>query len=91
MQATPSESIFSHGEQDVAGHLREGREVSEIAAARNTSEEAVRKSVDRIEEKTHRALATILQSPVVTECAGELTPAQRHEIISALEAVNGDA
>lgn len=85
MSASSSESILSHGEQDVAGHLREGRDVAEIAAARETSEAAVRQSIDRIEEKTRRALVTLLQSPVVADCADELTPAERREIIAAIQ------
>ncbi len=91
MPARSAGSILSHGEQDVAGHLREGREVSEIAAARETPEAAVRKSVDRIEEKTRRALVTLLQSPVVAECARELTPAERREIIAAMQQASNDA
>ena len=56
-------SILSHGERAVARRRREGQSPAEIADARDTSVEAVEKAVDRIEQKTRRAVATLLQSP----------------------------
>lgn len=82
-------SILSHGEQDVAGHLKANADIREIADARGTSEAEVEQAVDRIEEKTRRAFATLLQSPFLQDCAVDLTPQQRQTLIGALS--NGDA
>lgn len=83
-----SDSILSHGEQDVAGHLRHGADIREIAEARGTSEEAVKKAINRIRDKTNRAFATLDQSPFVEECAADLDPAVRRDLIETLEAVD---
>lgn len=86
--STFSDSILSHGEQDVAGHLRQGADIRAIAEARGTSEEAVEKAIHRIREKTNRAFATLIQSPFIEECAAELDPADRCDLIETLEAVD---
>ena len=82
------ESILSHGEQDVAGYLRDhpDADLAAIAERRGTSEEAVRKAIDRIEAKTRRAFATLSQSPFVEEAAREIDPELRRELIETLEA-----
>lgn len=78
------ESILSHGERDVAGYLREGADVGEIAAARGTTEASVRETVDRIEEKTRRAAVTLAESPSAEDAAGALDEATRRELLDAL-------
>lgn len=85
---TPPESILSHGEQDVAGHLRQGASPAEIAAARDTSEEAIEKTIHRIREKTGRAFATLARSPFTEEYARELDPDTRRDLIEALRAAD---
>lgn len=77
------ESILSHGERDVAGYLREGADPAEIATARDVSEESVEKAVDRVEEKTRRAIATLVESPFVDDAARELDDETRRELIEA--------
>lgn len=88
------ESILSHGEQDVAGYLREspGMTPAEIAEARGVPDDAVEKSIRRIEEKTRRAVFTLIQSPYTTEVVAELDPDTRRALLDRLqrdEATNG--
>lgn len=81
----PFESILSHGERDVAGYLREGTtDPATIAEERGVAEEAVRKSIDRIEGKTRRALATLEESPFAGEVAAEWEAERREALIGAL-------
>ena len=80
----PPESILSHGERDVAGYLRDGADVAEIAAARGSSEESVEKSIDRIREKTRRAFATLQESPFLEEAARDLDGGTRSTLLGAL-------
>jgi hypothetical protein len=71
-------SVLSHGERRIANHLHEdpGATPAEIAEALGgdagrTDAEAVAKSVERIREKTARALATLDQSPFVGEAVDD--------------------
>lgn len=80
----PPDSILSHGEQDVAGHLRQGTSAGEIADVRETSEAAIEQAIERIRDKTSRALVTLVQSPYVEDCARELDAESRHELIETL-------
>lgn len=80
----PRESILSHGERDVAGYLRDGATPAEIAAERDVPEEAVRKSIDRVREKTRRALATLAESPFVEDAARELDDNVREGLVEVL-------
>ena len=84
---TQAASILSHGEQDVAGHLRTDPEATpaSIAEALGDTEEAVRQSIDRIRGKTARAFATLAQSPFTAEVAAELDPALRRELLDLLQ------
>lgn len=66
------DSILSTGERDVAAQLHEGRSVAEIAAERDTSEAAVEQAVERVREKTERAVATLQQSPFTEEVLAAL-------------------
>lgn len=84
------QSILSHGEQDVAGHLKEGASIPEIADSRGASEQAVEQAIDRIEAKTDRAFATLLQSPFLEDSARTLSTEQRHELMEALDRAADD-
>lgn len=87
----PSASILSHGEHDVAGYLRGGEsDPAAIAASRGTSEEAVRKAIDRIEGKTRRAVATLAESPFTEAVARDLESDVRRELLERLRAPEGD-
>lgn len=77
-------SILSHGERAVASALREGRSVAEIAAERDEPPETVEKSVQRIREKTDRALGTLAQSPFTAEAARDLPEQSRARLREAL-------
>lgn len=79
------DSILSTGERDVAAQLREGRTVEEIAAERGTSEAAVEQAVDRIHEKTRRAVATLQQSPFTEEVLSALADDERAALHDRLE------
>ncbi|MFB6191724.1 MAG: hypothetical protein ABEI11_00200 [Haloarculaceae archaeon] len=76
-------SVLSTGERRVAELLREGRSVEEIAEARGEPEDVVERAVDRIREKTDRAVATLLESPHLEEAAAARTPAERERIRTA--------
>ena len=65
-------SVLSHGEREIAAALRAGRSVETIAADRDDTPEAVEKAVDRIQEKTDRALATLFQSPFADRAIDDL-------------------
>lgn len=86
------ESILSHSERDVAEHLREHPEATpgDVAEARGADPEATGKAVERIREKTDRALATLVQSPFAAEAAAELDPDERAAIRAAIEAADGE-
>lgn len=77
-------SILSRGERDVARRLRDGQSVTEIADARDTSAESVEKAIDRVREKTERALITLAESPFSAEFAADLDPKRRNAILEAL-------
>lgn len=77
-------SILSHEERAVAAMLANGRSPEEIAAARDVSLEATEKSIDRIREKTERALTTLAESPFTGEVGSE-NEQLRSEILKALD------
>lgn len=81
-----SMSILSHGEQDVAGYLREHPDAStaEIAAARGTDEAAVEQAIERIRRKTRRAVVTLSESPFAEEALSTAEPAIRTRLRAAL-------
>ncbi|MFB6084515.1 MAG: hypothetical protein ABEJ94_09745 [Halorientalis sp.] len=81
----PDASILSHGEREVAAMLEEDHSVEEIAAERDESVESVEKAIDRIREKTDRALATLIASPFTDRAAADLDPATRDRLRSALD------
>ena len=83
--ATPDASILSHGEREIAAMLREGHSVEEIATARDESVDSVEKAIDRIREKTDRALATLLASPFTDREATDLDPTSRDRLRSELD------
>lgn len=83
--ATPEPSILSHGEREIAAMLEEGHSVDEIATARGESVESVEKAVDRIREKTDRALATLLASPFTDEAVADLDSTIRERLLSDLD------
>lgn len=66
------QSILSHGEREIATLLREGRSVEEIATAREEPTDVVEKAIDRIEAKTDRAIATLLESPFGEDAVSRL-------------------
>jgi hypothetical protein len=80
-----SQSILSHGEREIAAMLRAGRSVEEIAAERDDPVPVVEKAVDRIREKTRRALVTLLQSPHTGAVAADLDPEERSGLRAALD------
>jgi len=82
------DSILSHGERDVARHLRENpdADVETVAEARGVDPESVEKSIERIRGKTDRALATLHQSPFTREAAADLDPEERAALVAAIEA-----
>ncbi|WP_254536296.1 LuxR C-terminal-related transcriptional regulator [Halomarina litorea] len=76
-------SILSSGEREVAWRLADGQSVEDIAAARDQSVETVEKHVDRIREKTERAVATLVESPFAEAVLADLDPEAR-ETVAAL-------
>ncbi|PSP82216.1 hypothetical protein BRC83_10085 [Halobacteriales archaeon QS_1_68_17] len=78
------DSILSHGEQAVAAGLRDGRSVEAIARERDVDPETVEKAVDRIHQKTDRAVATLLQSPFVEDAVDDLNPDERARLRAAV-------
>lgn len=75
-----SESILSHEEATIARMVREGATIEEIADERNQSVESVEASLDRIEDKTRRALATLEASPFLDEAVAGLSPPRRNQL-----------
>jgi DNA-binding NarL/FixJ family response regulator len=73
-------SILSTGEQAVAEGLREGLDAEQIAQQRGEPVQAVEKSIDRIREKTDRALATLAESPFVEERVAGMDDPDRERI-----------
>lgn len=74
------QSILSHGEREIAALRRAGHSVEEIATERGDSPAVVEKALDRIDTKTRRALATLLQSPVTDTAVTDLDPEERAEL-----------
>ncbi len=87
VQQDASNSILSHGEQDVAGYLREHPDATaaDIAEARGVDETAVDQAIERIREKTHRAVVTLAESPFAAETLQGADPAIRDRFRSVLE------
>ena len=81
-----SPSILSRGERDVARRLRAGENVAEIADARESSAESVEKAIDRVREKTERALTTLAESPFSAELLADLDPKWKRTLRAALAA-----
>lgn len=77
-------SILSHGERAVAELLADGLSTEEIAATRDVSREEVEKSIDRIYEKTERALVTLAESPFTTE-VGVKNEETRADVVKAFD------
>jgi len=84
-------SILSHGERDVARRLRDGQTTSEIADARDTPTDGIEKAIDRVREKTERALTTLAESPFTTDLVADLDPETRRELRDALRAADDSA
>jgi DNA-binding NarL/FixJ family response regulator len=82
--ATSEPSILSHGEREVAAMLEDGHSAEEIATARDEPVESVEKAIDRIHEKTDRALATLLASPFAGTAAADLDPTALEHLRSEL-------
>lgn len=76
-------SVLSTGERRIAELLREGRSIEEIAEIRGEPAAVIERSVDRIREKTDRAVATLLESPYLDEAAAARTPAERERLRAA--------
>jgi DNA-binding CsgD family transcriptional regulator len=79
------QSILSHGEREIAALRRAGHSVEEIATERGDSPAVVEKALDRIDAKTRRALATLLQSPVTDAAVADLDPDERAELRDRLD------
>jgi DNA-binding NarL/FixJ family response regulator len=82
---TPEASILSHGEREIAAMLEAGNSVDEIAATRDESVDSVEKAVDRIREKTDRALATLLASPFTDDAIADLDSSTRERLRTDLD------
>lgn len=77
-------SILSSEEQDLAERLADGDAPADIADDLDRDPEAVEKALDRIREKTDRALATLVESPYAAEAAADLPAAERDRLIARL-------
>ena len=84
-------SILSHEEGRVAEGLAAGRRPAELAETREGDPAAVERAVERIREKTDRALATLAVSPFVAEAAASLPPATQRSLRAALAPDDGTA
>lgn len=82
-----SDSILSHGERAVASMLADGMTVEEIAEERDMTPETAEQSIDRIREKTDRALATLAESPFTREA---MDPETANWLGELLEEVQSD-
>jgi hypothetical protein len=83
--ATPDSSILSHGEREIAAMLEADHSVDEIATARDEPVESVEKAIDRIREKTDRALATLLASPFTSDAAADLDSTTLEGLLTDLD------
>lgn len=75
-----SESILSHEEAAIARLVHDGATIEEIADEREQSVESVAASLDRIEQKTERALMTLEESPFLDEAVANLQPDRREQV-----------
>jgi len=82
------QSILSRGERRIARLYRAGHSIDEIAQERDASPASVEKALARIETKTHRALATLLQSPATDAAVAELDPEDRATLREHLDATD---
>lgn len=78
------DSILSTGERRVADLLADGRSIEEIAETRDQSVDATEQAVERVREKTDRALVTLLESPFTAEAAADLSETDRARLREAL-------
>lgn len=79
-------SILSHGEQDVAGYLREHPDATpaDIAEARGVDEAAIEQAIDRLETKTHRAVVTLAESPFTEQALSSADSTTKQRLRAAL-------
>lgn len=84
-------SILSHEEQRVAEGLAAGLDPAEIAVERDADPAVVERAVERIREKTDRALATLADSPFTGEAVAALDPGTRRSLRAALADGDDDA
>lgn len=82
------ESILSTEERKVAAALRKGATIEEIATEQNKPAETIERTVERIREKTGRALATLAESPFTAEVAAGRPEAEREQLADALTVSN---
>jgi DNA-binding NarL/FixJ family response regulator len=80
-----SDSIFSHGEQAIASMIKDGMTLEEIAEERDVSTDTIEQSIDRIREKTTRAVTTLAESPFTAEVGADLDEEAREKLLDALE------
>jgi DNA-binding NarL/FixJ family response regulator len=78
-------SVLSHGEREIAALVRDGHSVDDIATTRDATTTEVEKALDRIHEKTTKAVATLLQSPYTADAVTELDADARASLRSALD------
>jgi len=78
-------SVFSTGERRIAELLREGHSIEAIAERRDEPVEAIERGIDRIRQKTDRAIATLIQSPYLEAAAADRAPEERERIRAAFE------
>lgn len=79
------DSILSTEERKVAAAIRQGATIKEIATEQNKPAEAIERAVERIREKTGRALATLVESPFTAEVAAGRPEAERERLADALD------
>lgn len=80
-----SDSVLSHGERAVALMIADGMTAEEIAEERDMTPKTVEQSIDRIREKTDRALATLAESPFTREAMDPETANWLGELLEDVE------
>lgn len=78
-------SVLSHGEREIAALLRDGHSVEDIATARDATTTEVEKAIDRIHEKTSKAVVTLLQSPYTADAVADLDADARASLRATLD------
>lgn len=81
------DTILSHEERTVARALAEGRSVEAVAEDRGVGPADVERTVERIREKTGRALATLAASPFAGEVARDADPETVRAVRSVCDAL----